>query len=336
LITVIFFSANVSLANNENDFLDINMCFSRPIESLDDYATHIALAMGYFEEEGIKPTFEFATGATDPVKLLVTGHADIIFPDPAVIFTTVNKGIEDVQSIYATCPTYIFDIAVKSNSEINNAQDLIGKKVVLWSAGASVVADPMFYVLGVEPSKIEYVVSGSQRAQLVVRGQADGVLTWRMEIAEWPVKGLPIRRLGLYEELTFPSNSFVVSKRALEDPVKRDALIGYCKAVAKGSYFAEINPEAAAKISLQRFPNLGYKLDDAITIIEEGLDQFKAPEEGWGYHYINGWEEYQAALIACGILDNPIIIENHVTNKYISQINDWDREEVKMEALNWK
>ena len=331
------FALNIALAKDGGDLTEIRMVFSRPIESLDDYATHVALAMGYFEEEGVNPTFEFATGATDPVKLLVTGHADIIFPDPSVLLTTVNKGIEDVESIYATCPTYIFDIAVKSDSDINDAQDLIGKKVLLWDSGAVVVANPMFHGLGIDPSKINYVVSGSQRAQLVVVGQADGVLTWRMEIAEWPIKGLDLRRLGLYKELKgWPSNSFIASKKALEDPKKREALIGYCKAVAKGSYFAEINPEAAARISLKRFPNLGYSVEDAIKIIEEGIDQFRAPEEGWGYHDINGWKDYQKAIIDIGILNSPVNIEKYVTNEYVDEINNWDKEEVKKDALNWK
>ena len=330
------FALDIALAKGEGDLTEIKMCFSRPIESLDDYATHVALAMGYFKEEGVNPTFEFASGVTDPVKLLVTGHADILFPDPSVLFTTVSKGIEDIQSIYSTCPTYIFDIAVKSDSDINNVQDLIGKKVLLWSAGANIVTDPMFLGLGVDPSKINYVISGSGRAQLVAKGQADGVLTWRMEIAEWPLKGLDLRRLGLYKELPWPSNSFIVSKKALENPEKRNALIGYCRAVAKGSYFAEINPEAAAILSLKRFPNLGYSVEDATKIIEEGIDQFRAPKEGWGYHNIDGWEEYQKTVIDCGILNSPINIKDYVTNEYVDEINNWDKEEVKKDALNWK
>ncbi len=315
----------------------IKMVYSRPIESLDDYATSVALAMGYFEEEGVDPQFEFAMGATDPVKLLATGNGDITFPSPSVLYTAASTGISDIISFYAQCPTYIFDFAVAADSTIETAKDLEGKKIVLGDGGWSVIADPLLVGLGVDPSKVEYVVSASQRAQSVVQGQADAALTWRMEVAEWPLKGLDIKRLNLHEELSsWPSNTFVVAKKSLEDPEKRDALIGFARAIAKGSYFAEVNPEAAARISLERFPSLGYSVEDATKIVEEGIDQSKAPEEGWGYHDKQGWEDYQQVMVDLGLQAKKVNIDDIVTNDYVDEFNDWDREKVKQDALNYQ
>lgn len=316
--------------------IKIKMVFSRPIESMDDYATHIALAMGYFEEEGVEPEFEFVMGTTDPVRLLATGQGDITFPSPSVLYTAASSGIKDAISFYATCPTYIFDIAVKEDSPINTVEDLIGKKVVLGDGGWATISDPLFAGLGIDHTSIDYVVSSSQRVQSVVTGQADAALTWRMEVAEWPLKGLDVRRLNLHESLSaWPANTFVVARDSLEDPVKREGLIGFVKAIAKGSYFAEINPEAAAQISLDRFPSLGYSLEDATTIVKEGIDQFKAPEQGWGWHDKEGWDDYQRILLDLGLLDKEINIDDIVTNDYVDDFNNWDRESVKQDALNY-
>lgn len=316
--------------------VEIKMVYSRPIESLDDYATSVALAMGYFEEEGVDPQFEFAMGATDPVKLLATGNGDITFPSPSVLYTAASTGISDIVSFYAQCPTYIFDFAVANDSSIESAKDLEGKKIVLGDGGWSVIADPLLVSLGVDPDKVEYVVSASQRAQSVVQGQADAALTWRMEVAEWPLKGLDVKRLNLHEELSsWPSNTFVVAKKSLEDSEKRDALVGFVRAIAKGSYFAEVNPEAAAQISLDRFPSLGYSLEDATAIVKEGIDQSKAPEEGWGWHDKQGWEDYQQVMVDLGLQANEVNIDDIVINEYVDEFNNWDKEKVEQDALNY-
>ena len=305
----------------------------------DDYAQTIALKMGYFKELNVDPNFQGGPlQATAATKMLVTNQADMAYPSPGVLATSVQAG-EPIISVFDITESDSFVFMVRPNSPIKSIQDLAGKKIALGDAGWSVICDPIFKVNGINPKSVQYVAAGSDWGQTVQEGKADAALCWQGLVAQWKGVGLNLRPI---EHLTpFPGNSYVVRKSDLQDPAKKQGIANFLKAIAMGLEWGKYNVRGISQLSLERFPSLKKQMTPKIAV-ESALEMVQVNDgpgvaaHGWGYHIPSSWAKYVTTLQELGQLNSSTNATDLYTNELIQEVNNFDHKRVQQDAANFK
>jgi NitT/TauT family transport system substrate-binding protein len=178
----------------------MKVIFPRSLEVLDDYYLNVALAMNYFQDEGIQISAEGALGTTDSTKLVVQGFGEACLPSPPVLMTAIASELP-LTMVFEQDKNYIFGFAVRKDSGLKTIKDLKGKTISVGDAGWTVIMDPLFKKVGGFTSKdVQVVVGGTGRAQLVAQGKADAVFTWEKEYQLWQGQGLDLAVIKGYDE----------------------------------------------------------------------------------------------------------------------------------------
>jgi NitT/TauT family transport system substrate-binding protein len=315
---------------------EVTLVLPRSEEVLDD--AHIVAAdfLGYFAEEGIKLKVEQSYGTSD-VRMLASGQADVAYPSPYILLMGLGNDLPII-SVYQQDVRNIFGFSVLPDSGINAIADLKGKKISLGDASWAAIANPMLQRAGLDPEKdVEYVVAGENRAQMVAEGKLDAVLTWQKEFQLWDAQNIKLKYLTGEAVLDNCSNSLAFRIETVEkDP---DLIIGFARAVAKGTYFTKLNPQATTEMVLARFPSIKINHKDAIKAIE-GLIYITHNEDtdryGYGYHNSDAWALNVEDAVRNGMISKAIPFSNIFTNQFLAQINDFDRKAVEDDAANYK
>lgn len=302
----------------------------------EDVYLHAAEELGYAEENGIKFEFESAIGTTDSTKLVATGKADVGYPSPFVTITARESGL-GIKSVFNTLQTNIFGFGVKPDSPIQGIADLKGKKVALGDGGWTTIAAPLLRAEGLTVDDVEWIVAGERRQVAVDEGDADAVLTWEMEYQNFADQGIELRVFG-QDSVPFQSNGLVVSDKLIEeDPELVKAIV---RTAAMGAAFVTANPEAAAKIALDRFPGVTPQSEkgmlDVVNALVALLNGGGAQEHGYGWHDEEAWAEEIEVLKETGTIDEIVPVEDVITNEFIEYANDFDRARVEKDAKEYK
>jgi len=319
------------------DGLDkLTFVFPRSYELLDDAHMHVAFAMGYFEENGIDLQLETAMGVDD-LKMLVSGQADVALPSSFVQIAGHEAGLP-FKSVYQQDNVNIFGYCVRPDSGITSIADLAGKSITLGDPAWNTISDPILIAAGVDPSEVEYVTAGENRAQLVEAGQADAVLTWYKEFNLWQAQGMDLEWLAGEDVVQLEGSSLCFATDQIE--AKNDIIGRFLKAYAMGSYFTYLNPAAATEITLERFPSIQVKFPDAmeaikaLVYIENGDD---VDQNGYGWHNPEKWEAQMAACRAAGTLTrDDLTLDEIYTNEFVEVANDFDHARVEEDAANYE
>lgn len=311
------------------------------LEVMDDYNLWVPIEMGYFEELGIE--VELIAGpadATAPTKFVAEEQADIGYPSPGVLTSSIDAGVE-VTSIYNMISRQVFNFALHPDSDIETVDDLRGRTISLWAAGGQVVSDPILYEAGIDPSEVEYVEGGAQWGQIVALGQADAALGWDGLRAQWDAQGLELRWLLGREFSEHPSNVYSVRTSDLETEEGRDLWTRFLKGVVMGKEFARANPRAAAQITYNNLSDLSATVEPELALASmlELAEAYSASEragDGWGHHDSAGWENYLSVIAELGQTSETLDPSDVYTNDLLEEANNIDLDRVQSDAESFE
>lgn len=315
---------------------EVTIVLPRPAECLDDVDFVVADEVGYFEKNGIKVTFEVASGTSD-MTMVSMGQGDVCFPDPDVFLLGKESNL-DIVSFYQRDTIVSNVLIVKEDSSIQSLQDIAGCKIAVGDASWSACIDPVLLAAGVDPSTVEYVVAGEDRAQMVVSGKVDAAFSWEKGYQLWQAQGLAIRPISFYDQVKMLGNPLVTTKDNVEN--NKDLLQRFCRAMAEAEYFVTCNPDAAAQIVMKRFPSIDVEHDVAVEVVNAAIKLWSSgegfDEHGYGYVPDEIWENCISYAKEAGIIENDYTADDCYTDVFIEYANDFDKDAVKADAENYK
>lgn len=313
----------------------LRFVFPRSYECLDDCALHAAIQLGYFEEVGLDLVMDQALG-TDDMKMLVSGQTDVAFPSPGIQFTSHEAGLDFI-SAYQVDVRNIFGFCVPADSDINSIADLKGKSIALGDASWHTSVDGDLLAAGVDPSEVEYVTAGDNRAQMCAAGQVDAVMTWQKEWQLWNAQGLDFKWLAGEDVLEQNGSSLCFETNWYNE--NKDTVAKFLKAYAMGAYFTYLNPAAALEITLETYPSIDVEFEAAMGSVE-ALVYIDNNEDtavyGYGYANPDTWAKTQQTMLESGIITQEFDAEVLYTNELVEEINSFDKTKVEADAANYE
>lgn len=309
------------------------------LEVLDDYPYWVAKRFGYFGDLAT----EIEGGpldATATIKLVDQDQADMGYPSPGVFSLGLGQGMGLV-SVFQMGASDVFDMAFRKGERPADLKELEGKTVVLGSAGWQAITNPLLAQAGVDTSTINYVEAGNSWAQTLASGQADAALSWEGLRAQWLGQGLDFDYVLGRDFSPFPANSFVIRASDYEDPAKAAMYEQYLRGWAMGLEFGYLNPRAATQIVMEQFPGLESQMEPDIAV--ESMMQLANvyrgnwdARQGWGWHDVEGWQNYLDTLVEIGQLSSEIAAADVVKNDWVAAANDFDHDKVKADAESFQ
>ena len=300
------------------------------LEVMDDFNLWVAHERGYFKELNLDVVLQPGpTEAMAVTKLVGQKQADIGFPSPGVLLSSVDAGIP-VVLVWEMVMKQVFDFALPEDSPIAKVQDLEGKKIAVASEGWRVIIDPILVEAGVDPKAVTYLNGGPQWGQMVALGRADAGLAWRGLAAQWKALGMKLKFLVGMEFSNHPSNGYAIHRDDLKDEIRVDVWTRFFKANCLAYEFTRANPRAAGQITYGRFPALREQMAPQLamdSMLELGTMYFDGDRVGKGYGYsdLESWQAYIDTVHKLGQIRNHYKAEDVVSNVFVKEANNIDK-----------
>lgn len=302
---------------------------------------YIGEQLGYFEQEGLTVEFLPLGSLTAVNAALDQGQVDIGSSVPVDVLPVLAKG-EDHPAYSFAEYTYPFkwDVVVPRGSDLTGLSDLKGKKVGVPNLGGTYVpvGTRMLDLVGVAKDEVEFIAVGEgvTAGSALDQGQVDALVYDDTGFGQIESAGIALDYLPRPEGLPAVGGLYLAATRDyLKD--NPEVIEGVIRAVAKSSYFARANPEAAAHAFLQMFPEAApagksepEQIKDVVGIIEKRLEIVTPSDDRkWGEMSEAEWAA-EADFYAVDIDD----VTQAFTNEFVDKANDFDIQAVEQEAKN--
>lgn len=322
-----------------------------PVTAVDEaYAPFlIAKELGYYAAEGLDVDVLPVNGANQALLQIAAGNGDFATISPTNLIAGIQPEVGmRVQVFYNVYYRNIWSISVMPDSPITRLSDLKGKKLGVASMGSSGVAVGKAYLskagvdIGKDGTAYLTIGVGAQGATALRTKQVDAVVYWDAMLAKLDVAGFKLRQLPVDDAIrNLPDISMGASLETLE---KRPQVVtGFGRALAKGYEFNQANREAAVRITWKVFPaskpgNMSEEeaLKNALFVNESRMRIWTSPKTG-GKHGLFIAEDWQNVVqfakdhnVVAATAEAPL--EKLYTNKFIDDINAFDRDAVIRQA----
>ena len=164
---------------------------------------------------------------------------------------------------------------------MQDAVSKYGRKltVALGDASWESLVTPTLVAAGIDPAEdLEFVVAGDQRYVQVAEGTLDILFTWPGEAYQLMGQGYDFKYIDGNEVLKTCSGGIITSLDMIEN--EPEVIEGFVRALCKGIYFTKYNPEAAAAVSCDQWPNIDVTWETAVAVQEGRNYQMFGPEGG--------------------------------------------------------
>ena len=310
-------------------------------ESIFYFGITIAREQGYFEDEGLDVPTQASEGSSFVTQQIVGGGVEFGTNTPAESLVAMSKGL-DVKILAGLYYAPVFGILVPEDSPIQDVTDLEGKTLGITNPGSGEVPF-VKAVLGAEDLGYDEDVSiqvvgagGALAVNSLNNGKIDAFAGAINDFAALEAAGLKLRSILPEDFATQPGDSLMVRTETYEDPEKKKIAVGMMRAINKGMYFGSLNEEAGLCTMKEFLPEEHEDPKFARLYYQRAVD-LMTPEdpENWGEVKFENWEFIQDLLLQAGGeegLEEPVDLDQYLTNELVEQYNDWDRAEVEADA----
>ncbi|MGE0796615.1 MAG: ABC transporter substrate-binding protein, partial [Acidimicrobiia bacterium] len=298
--------------------------------------------LGFWEEEGLDVDLQPNEGGSGGViQALEVGNLDVGHAGAAPLPAAIASGIDLVAFFVEHRQNYHWP-AVLPGSEIEEPEDLVGKKIGVHSLTAASVAYTKEYIsrAGGDPAKIEFVAVGvgADAAEALKAGHVDAIVMWAHAYVGLESVGYEFRYLpDLLEEMGFQTVTFA-KRDFVEDPANHDTLVGLARGMAKAMIFAAERPDCAVRALWDVYPEARptgiseeQALKNGITEMEANAKYEVPADDGrWGD------ATHDEVALFLKVLSSDLDVDDIWTDELIEEINDFDHDAIREMAEDFE
>ena len=306
----------------------------------------VANELGYLKDEGIDLDLQVANGSSAVVQQLAAGNAQIgviLAPNTLLGF---SEGVR-YKAFYDFLTKNTFDVKTIDGSPVGKLGDLKGKNVgtIDLTRGDLPLLRVQLQRAGLDPQRdVQFVALGptmSVHAQALKEGRVHALnISWNNTVSV-EAAGIKLKCISCdSQELQLASETTVAPDAIFERD--RAYVIGFGRAMAKATLFAETNPEAAIAIMKKAAPQEHTDPAFTRTFFNAALAIMKPRRPGkYGLHDLGGWERLQDFMAtpsegqATG-LKTKVDVKQLVTNDLVDEFNRFDVEQVRKQAREYR
>ncbi len=325
---------------------EITYCVPRTVENLEDSPFHIAQRL--LAEQGITMNIQETFGTTD-TKMVATNQAQFCGPGPFYVLSAVAEGLP-IKAVCAYDAINIWGMAVTSDSPIKSFEDMIGAQekyghkltVALGDPSWEMLVTPTLVAAGVDVANdLEFVVAGENRYVQVAEKKLDMLFTWPGECWQLIGQNYDFVYIDGHEVLKTSSNPLVTSNYMIEN--EPETVRAFVEAMQQAIYAVRYNPEAAAAIMADDYPNIEVTWKAAKFIQEGRVYQMfgKAGSDTEaqilacvGKHSEEGWKLNMQAALESGTITKELDLADVYTNEFVNENMDYSKVEAFMDSID--
>jgi NitT/TauT family transport system substrate-binding protein len=308
----------------------------------------VPLRLGYFKEEGIDLEYQTSQGGTQAMQLVSAGQADAGLASVPGVLVGREKGVP-VVAIYNYLPGHATSLATLRDGPIKQPSDLKGKKIGVVSMASTRTFDgrAMVKAAGLDPDKdVEWlpVGFGAQAAAALSRGDVAALALWDATYVDIENEGISLKHF------TFPFQKnligFVYFTTDVRFKQRREDMIKFLRATAKGTVFATANPEAATCAYLEETKGLEQSRDrkktfqNTLNVVKNNVANAVRPDESvpWGGWAKDAWAVNQKYYRELGVAKGDVPAEQFFVGDeaFYKAVNNFDAEKIRKQAREYK
>jgi len=282
---------------------------------------YVALAKGWYQEEGIELEVQQPGAATIPNQVVAENKAQFAVSYQEQLTLDRSQGLPLV-SVAAIIQHNTSGFAGIQGSGIQNIEDLAGKRYGSFgSPWEQPFLDALMKCAGADASSIQVIQLGPASDYRTMLGRdidfAWIYYAWDGIAAE--VAGQPYETVMLKDHLDcvpdYYTPIFVTSEPLIADDP--DLVRRFMRATARGYEFAIAHPEEAAGILIQQVPELQGSADIVAASAKWLAGQYQAEAKRWGEQKPEVWQRFADFALNAKILDQPIDMSKAFTNEFL-------------------
>ena len=299
------------------------------------YPALVAEELGFFEEEGVSPDLAPAAEEISATAFLDNGDADVSFADVDEIILARSKGGEH-QAIFSPQHANTAGIVVPEESEIQDFSGVAGKTVGLESEDSTRLLEAMLDSAGIDSGSVDTAVvgtSGPLIAKTFEDGKIDAYVGNASDFTALSANDVALRNITPEDVGEIDGNPLATLPDILDS--KREAIVGFLRAWAKGQYVGQVNREVVEKIAREKVPAELRNEASGEAALDLAIDLMKSDDpERIGDLRPDVWDTGQDVLVRAGVIEegDTIDVQEALDDSLIEEINDWDRAEVEAAA----
>jgi NitT/TauT family transport system substrate-binding protein len=307
-------------------------------------------ALGYFADEGLQVSVEYAGGSSGALQLLAAGRGQFATSTPTQVMLATHQGLK-IKSVFEHNRTYGSALVVPTSAGIKTVDQLrahlkgnnIG--VASMSSGRIPYARAWIRELGLQEDtdvKLVAVGVGPQAAAALKSDRVRALVIYDAVYAA--IEAATDVRFTRFEtdwQKPLFSGVVVTSDKIVQDDPDLVARMG--RAMAKALVFSTTNPEAVVRIYWKLFPENkpaadkeADELKSRTVIVNSMVNNWLAGMDKtgtkWGSQSDAMWNDIQDNDRKAGLISETRPVGDYFTSRFEAQSNDFDADAIRRQA----
>jgi len=280
----------------------------------------VADERGYFDDEGVKVSYEISDGSQTVVSTIGAGKHTLGYASLNVAAQGISKGLP-VVAIASLQPQGDLALVTKADSGIEGPEDIVGKRIGSTPTGSDSALLPAFLdANGIASDEVEVVhMPGDAKMTALIAGRVDAI------------SGQGYFYAALLEEKDIESNQvlfashganvigdgFIVNRNKADD--NAEGIRRFLAAYERGFQDTFANVDEACQIFLDTGVT-GYTVESCKSQLVGWQELFSHPSvagKPFGWNSDEVWRDTLDILTATKMIEDPAPVSDYYTNAYL-------------------